>query len=138
MPKKAMRENYLRMKLMEAQLNSEMEKKSIIESGLQEMHQTLECLNELKGIKSADAFFTLGSGIFIEASVKDAGKVFVNIGSGILSPKGIEDAIETVNERIGNANSSLREIDNRILYISEEIRRIEERMNLLSTHAGAD
>lgn len=138
MPKKALRENYLRMKLMENQLNSELEKKSIIEAGLQEMAQTLECLNELKTVKSADAFFTLGSGIFIEASIKNAGKAFVNSGSGILSPKGIEDAIEIVNERIGNANSSLREIENRILYISEEIRRVEERMNILSTHAGAE
>ena len=137
MTKKALRENYLRMKLMESQLSSEAEKKSAIEQSLEEMDRTLDSLSELRDSGATDSFFTLGSGFYLEASIKDSNRIFINMGSGVLSARNLEDAISILNDRIGNANESLKAIEHSILYISEEIRRTEERMNLLSTHEGA-
>jgi prefoldin alpha subunit len=138
MSKKALRENYLKMKLMESQLKSEMQQKSMVENALEEMKQTIEAIREISNMKKTEAFFSLGSGAFIEAQLKANIKIQINSGAGILSEKNPQEALEIMKERVKNGEESLKEIEHSIFYLTEEIRKTEERMNLISTHAEAE
>jgi prefoldin alpha subunit len=67
--------------------------------------------------EKSDILIPVGGGSFINGSIKDASKVLVDIGAGLVAEKTIEDAIKKIDERIKN----LQEKQERLLSTAQKL-----------------
>ena len=95
----------------------------IIERIISEYERAIETLQEMDTTSEKDVLMPVGGNVFAYASLKDTGKVVVNVGSGVFIEKPINAAIDILNRKIDD----LRKSQERLIKTAEEIKaRMEE------------
>jgi prefoldin alpha subunit len=96
-----MEQQELMMELYRSQEQSKEieEKMKIVEQQLTELQQFSNSLEELNENKSKEMLASLGKGVYIKSKVQE-GKLFVDVGSGILLRKSITEAKEVVKDQV--------------------------------------
>lgn len=75
-----------------------------INQQISDLHTLKDNLNELKEIKNKKIQTPLGSGIFIESELKDASKVLMGVGSGVIVRKDTASAVEVIEKQTEELN----------------------------------
>ncbi len=100
-----LQKKYITLQIAKQQLESMLEQKNTLEKRMGELAATTEALEELEKVKKGeDIWSTLGSGAFVQSSLKDAGNVLVSVGAGVAIKKDREEAVAILKERIGELN----------------------------------
>ena len=95
----------------------------IIERIISEYERAIETIQEMSTASEKDVLMHVGGNVFAYASLKDTGKVIVNVGSGVFIEKPINAAIDILNRKIDD----LRKSQERLIKTAEEIKaRMEE------------
>lgn len=89
-----------------------------------EINRSEEAIKNLK--EKTISLFTLGSGVFVSGEVKDANKVLVNVGAGIVVEKSIDEALEFFKERKKEIAEAKEELLKEIGAISERLKGIDK------------
>lgn len=98
----------------------------IVGASLEEHLRAKETLTQYKKIeKGKELLVPIGATIFLFVNAKESAKVLMGIGSSILVDKGIDEAIEMVEERI----KELKETEKKI---AEELRKVQGQATALS------
>ncbi len=122
-----LQKKYITFQLAKQQLEAMLEQKNTLEKRMSELAATMEALEGLeKAKKGEDIWSTLGSGAFVQSSLKDADKVLVSVGAGVAIRKGREEAIAILRARI----DELRELGEELVRL---LTRHAEQTSLLET-----
>ncbi len=104
--KKIMEFQFLRSGLEQLELKE----REVTEAKL-EIETALNSIKELKNLKSKkDALINFGAGTYVKGEIKPSNKILVRIGAGVVVEKGLEDAINIMEERLKNMENTLKRI----------------------------
>ncbi|UCD14178.1 MAG: prefoldin subunit alpha [Thermoplasmatales archaeon] len=85
------------------QLNAVDMQTQLMQAALADYHKAKITIEQLeKADKNSEILIPIGGGTFINGSIKDASKILVDIGAGVVTEKTVDDAIKKINERIEN------------------------------------
>ncbi|MCC7574747.1 prefoldin subunit alpha [Candidatus Woesearchaeota archaeon] len=69
-----------------------------VEASLNNLKKTREDLEEFKKEQSKQVLAPIATGVYVEAELKNK-DLFVNVGSGIVSKKSVDEAIDIINRQ---------------------------------------
>lgn len=131
--KQELQKKIVQFQILQANLQLLMERERIVAEKLAELEQTKQALEDLKSVKAGStALIPLGSGNFVAGELKDSEKILVGFGSGVAIKKSQEDAKKIMNERVGELNSALQDLDNQIRAIEFELHKLEPEIQELA------
>ena len=85
------------------QLNAVDMQAQLMQAALTDYDKAKMTIEQLrKSDEKPEILMPLGGGTFINGFIKDPQKILVDIGSGLVTEKSIDDAIEKIEERIKN------------------------------------
>jgi len=85
------------------QLNAVDIQAQLMQAALTDYYKAKMTIEQLrKSDEKSEILMPLGGGTFINGFVKDPQKILVDIGSGLVTEKSIDDAIKKIEERIKN------------------------------------
>ena len=95
-----------------------------------------ESVNAFKKSKSGDELVVpIGEGVFIKAKVDKNSTVLINVGSGVIVSKRLEDAESYVTERVDEADKLINTLNNNIAIFTQRLqvleREIQEAMSVI-------
>jgi len=104
----------------------------IIDSQLEKTIESLEFFNSLDG--SVEALMNLGGGVFAYVDVKNAKKMLVDVGAGIVVEKEVSEAIEflkkkreIIQQNVSNLEQLLQQIVERARIVQQELAELEKK-----------
>ncbi len=105
---------------------------------LSEIIKAKQALKELSKVTTdkLDGLISIGAGVYIDGIIKVIGKVYIDVGAGVVMPLTIEEAVEKLTQRekqvkdsIEKARQSLVQIQNTINQLQNEISAIQNQLN---------
>ena len=74
-----------------------------MQAGLADYYKAKMTIEQIhKADKNSEILIPLGGGTFINGSIEDVSKVLVDIGTGLVTEKTVDDALKKIDERIKN------------------------------------
>ena len=123
---------YIKYKIIEEQIESIISQREIIRQGILELKKSIETIDKISELENQnEVWFSLGNDVFLKGSILERDRVFVNIGSGIIQEKNIEDAKKLLNKRMERMESTLEKINITIETQAKKMEEIEKRIEKL-------
>ncbi|MCD6409358.1 MAG: prefoldin subunit alpha [Candidatus Verstraetearchaeota archaeon] len=109
----------------------------ILNTALSEIFIAKSTLEEVKkaGVNS-EILVPSGAGSFTRAEVKDASKVFLNLGAGYVAELPVEDAISKLDERAKQVQERLSQTQNQLVQVVNRMNAVQQRINELYSKLG--
>jgi len=93
---------------------------------LSDIDNTLASLENIKNLKEEHSIiFSLGSSVYVKGKITSFDRILVDVGSGVVMEKSIDDAIEYLRERQRDLQLELRTTLIQIRQISSRMEEIE-------------
>ena len=102
-----------------------------LENDLSKTGQTLRGLRDPDN--EQDILIPIGSGVYVYGKITDWQKILVNVGSGTIVPKTLDEAIKTVDKQIENYRNLIQQISQHIQQKIIEIQSVQDRMQQLQS-----
>ena len=109
----------------------------ILEEGRLEALAAIESLNELDGAMGGTVLLQIGGGASVRVTVKDAGRVLLNIGSGVVVERGRAEAVSYLGDRVTEMEASSKRISETIEKIQGQMNEIAKRLDQISRQQQA-
>ena len=98
---KEIQQKYIAYQVAEQQIKQHQQQMEKFEQQLQEIRTVIEALDEIsKAKKGTEVLVPLSGGIFFRANMDDSQKFLVNVGSGTVIEKSMEDTKELVKQQV--------------------------------------
>lgn len=98
---KVLQQKYMEFQLLERQMKQVQAQIEQLESQLGELVYLEQSLEEIKHVKDGkEIFVPMGAGIFLQAALKNHQDVLVNVGSGIVVKKTVDQARELLEKQV--------------------------------------
>ena len=108
MDEAALQEKYMEYQVMEQQMNLLQNQLEKFKEQKENTVGIISSLEELKSCNKGDEFLApIAGGIFIKAKIEDAQELIVNVGSGVVTTKNVDDAKRLLNEQITEIDEAL-------------------------------
>ncbi len=95
----------------------------LVDSQLEKTIESLEYFNSLDG--SVEALMNLGGGIFAYVDVKNAKKMLVDVGAGVVIEKEVGEAIEFLKKKRELIQKNVANLEQMLQQIVEKARQIQ-------------
>jgi len=126
------REEYIKYKIIEEQLGTIISQREVIRQNIEDINKTIETIDKISEIKEIkEVWFLLGNDVFVKGNLLNTNKFFVNVGSGIILEKNIEETKNLLNKRIDVMKESLKKIEKNIELQAKRMEEIETRIQKL-------
>ncbi len=94
----------------------------------------------LKGLKDPDneqdVMIPIGSGVYLEGKITNWQRIHVNVGSGTIVPKSLDEALELLDEQMKNYRGLIGEITKTIQDKVMQIQQIENELRKMQGNFG--
>lgn len=115
------------MMLLEQQGQSLEQQREHFSSLIQANNSTIETLKGIENPHNKTEFLLpLSGGVYVEAKVTDFDEVLVNVGSGTVVPKKINEAIKDLEGRNKEFRDFVKKMDEELKKISDRIGQIQQ------------
>ena len=105
------REKLLELQSLDAQIKQIEEQMVQIEEQIFEVDSLIDNLHEIKNVKAGEEILVpVANGIFIKAKIENTSNLKVNIGSGVVVDKTLDETIDMLKEQIKNIEKYKDEI----------------------------
>jgi len=112
-----------------ASMDGLLQQEGMLQSAFQEIVGAEEALKEIDaGEKNTSVLFLLGSGVFVEAELKDK-KVKSEIGGGVVQKTSIKKALEQLAKKKESIASNLEKLQKRKQETAAGLARMEQLLN---------
>jgi len=121
--------------LQQIQRDFELLQRRLVELELvaNEYRRAISTLEFLKGTEGAvNALISLGGGIYAYSDIRESKKVLVDIGSGVVVEKDVENALEFMKKRLEEVEKSSAETTNTLRSLALEASKIQREIAELS------
>ncbi|NYZ79673.1 prefoldin subunit alpha [Candidatus Micrarchaeota archaeon] len=125
-------ENVIRMRYIENQAKLVQQQMIAAEEVIIETATALNALKEMQKMSGKTESLTpLGAGVFISSVLEKPSSVLVDVGSGVVAEKPVEEAIKTLEERQQSTRDSIRSFDEMLRSISAQYEASAQRVQEL-------
>jgi prefoldin alpha subunit len=117
--------------LQQLQAESEAVQRKIIELELvdSQLEKTIESLEYFNSIEDGvEALMNLGGGVFAYVDVKNAKKMLVDVGAGVVVEKEVSEAIEFLKKKRENIQQTITQLEQVLQQIAERARVVQEEL----------
>ncbi len=121
--------------LQQIQRDFELLQRRLVELELvaNEYRRAISTLEFLKGTEGeVNALISLGGGIYAYSDIRESKKVLVDIGSGVVVEKYVENALEFIKKRLEEVEKSSAETTNTLRSLALEASKIQREIAELS------
>jgi len=125
---KEFQKKMIEMKMIENGLHALREKEGELVRVIEDLNRTKEAIEALENYNGDGTLIPLGSGNFVQGKIEDANNILVGVGAGVAVKKSRSEAIEHVQVRINEIESSLKaiakqneEMVNKMISLREEL-----------------
>jgi prefoldin alpha subunit len=123
---------YIKYKIIEEQIENIISQREIIKQSIEEIKKSIKTIDKISELKNQnEIWFSIGSDIFLRGNISEKDRVFVNIGSGIIQEKNIENAKKFLNKKIEKMENTLEKINRSIEIQAKKMEDIEKRIQKL-------
>ena len=112
------------------QLNGLLQQINSMQSLLQENVMAKEALKTLDAPGKDEILFSLGAGIFIDATVDDLKKIKANIGGNIFEEMNVKKAVNKLDDRIKSVEKNITNLREQEQSMSQNLMELEKAINL--------
>jgi len=117
------------LELYRGQLESLAEDQKVIQLSLEETIRAKETLRRCKDAdEGSEILVPVGGGSFVYAKVSSRDRVLLGLGSGVTAEKSIDDAVETMEERIKELNETAKTVSSRKGQLEAENARLTQKL----------
>ncbi len=135
MDSEKLQEKYFEMQMLEQQINHIKKQIEQFDAHVAELQGSVETLNDLKEAgKGNEMLVPVAGGIFMKASIADADKLVVNVGSQVAVEKSVEDTQKIVSTQIGEMMQYREQLIENMRKLVEHYGRIEQELEKLVHH----
>ena len=108
-------ESVIKMRYIEQQVASLQQQAQESQRAMIEFATSINALKELKNIKeNNNSLIPVGAGVFVDASINKQDKVLMDVGSGAVVEKSLDDAIGSLEKREEATKNRMIAIDNMV------------------------
>ncbi len=127
MEEKEIREKYYLLQQLQAEseaIQRRIVELELVDAQLEKTIESLEFFNSLDD--GVEALMNLGGGVFAYVDVKNAKKMLVDVGAGIVVEKEVGEAIEFLKKKRETIQKNLAQLEQLLSQILERARAIQE------------
>jgi len=129
---KEVQKKYIEMQTVQQQIAQISEQNELLQQQRMELANTVESLNDLKRIESEKELLTpISQGIFVSSKVGKVKELFVNVGSGIIVKKNVDDAVKLIEGQVVEIDALFNEFCGKISELTIKGMKIEEELKKL-------
>ena len=130
---KDLQQKYVELQMLNQQIKQVHEQFMFLQQQLSELTNLEININEMNDIKKdSEIFSSLGPGIFVTSKLTNSASVLVNVGSGILVEKSLQEAIGLIKFQAKNVTESLEAIKEQLNTSISYSQKLENEMNVLA------
>ena len=127
-----LQEKFMLFQLMEKQLETLNQHKSMVEARLVEIDTTASAIDEIKSLdKDNETLVPLGSGLYIKAKLM-GDTVLTELGASVMKEKGFPSASAFLKSRRGELEKASKQIDDQISEISKSLNELGPELQRMS------
>lgn len=131
--KEDLQKKYLELQEMEQQIKAYQENLMVLNQQLADILSLVDNIESLEKTKSdTKAYSAVGSGVFVESTIKDANHLLVNVGAGALVKKGVKEARETLLKQAEDLKSMHGRVENEMRGIILNAQKLQSEMQALA------
>ena len=127
-------ERIVAYRILESRLDGLLKQRDMVVSKMIELDTTLKSMDDIE--KSEEVLFPLGSEAYTFGKVIDKKKMIVEIGSGIVLEKTVEEAKETMKKRRSELENILNNVQNEVMQVSSSLDVLGPEIRELSEKEG--
>lgn len=122
---------------LDAEIKSLEEQHLAAERIISDMNKTSATLKGLKDPDNEqDVMIPIGSGVYLEGKITNWQRIHVNVGSGTIVPKSLDEALELLDEQMKNYRGLIGEITKTIQDKVMQIQQIENELRKMQGNFG--
>ena len=127
-------ERIVAYRILESRLDGLLKQRDMVVSKMIELDTTLKSMDDIE--KSEEVLFPLGSETYTFGKVIDKKRMIVEIGSGIVLEKTVEEAKETMKKRRSELENILNNVQNEVMQVSSSLDVLGPEIRELSEKEG--
>ncbi len=127
---KELQEKMLIYRTLESRLEALTRQRDMVSNKIVEIMSTVSSIDEVEKNQEG-ILFKLGGEAFARGNISDKNKILVEIGSGIVVERSIEDGKATLNGRRQELENTLKEVQNDVYQISTAMSQLGPEINEL-------
>jgi prefoldin alpha subunit len=128
-----LQEKFMLFQLMEKQLETLSQHKSMVEARMVEIDTTTSAVDEIKGLgKDNETLVPLGSGLYIKARLM-GDTVLAELGASVMKEKGFNGAVAFLKGRRAELEKASNQIDDQISEISKSLNELGPELQAMAS-----
>jgi len=127
-------ERIVAYRILESRLDGLLKQRDMVVSKMIELDTTLKSMDDIE--KSEEVLFPLGSETYTFGKVIDKKRMIVEIGSGIVLEKTVEEAKEIMKKRRTELENILNNVQNEVMQVSSSLDVLGPEIRELSEKEG--
>ena len=127
-------ERIVAYRILESKLDGLLKQRDMVVSKMIELDTTLKSMDDIE--KSEEVLFPLGSETYTFGKVIDKKRMIVEIGSGIVLEKTVEEAKEIMKKRRTELENILNNVQNEVMQVSSSLDVLGPEIRELSEKEG--
>jgi prefoldin alpha subunit len=121
------------IQMMEGSVNALQQRLQIITAALSELKVAQQSLRELRDVKKGNPLLVpVGGGVLMNAELGDIKKVIVNIGADVSIEMNFDNAVQNIEERLGEMGDAQNSVIQQLSQIIAQIEAHKQTANQLS------
>lgn len=117
-----LRKIYSETQVLQSYLEELKARYQLILATISDMEAVKLAIAELSRVEPGhEVLIDLGGGVLTKAAMVDNSKVYVNVGSGVLVDKTLEEAMKTIDQKVAGLNKTVESLQENIKRLEGEV-----------------
>lgn len=117
-----LRKIYSETQVLQSYLEELKARYQLILATISDMEAVKLAIAELSRVEPGhEVLIDLGGGVLTKAAIVDNSKIYVNVGSGVLVDKTLEEAMKTIDQRVAGLNKTVESLQENIKRLEGEV-----------------
>lgn len=131
--KEEAQKRFMHVKMLLHQMQQFEKQIETFDGQLTELNGVKEGLDELKGVTAGtDVYVPVSGGIFMRATIKEADKLLVNVGSNVAVAKTIPDTAKLIQEQINEIGTAKTQLAEQVELIKRHVKGMQKELMALA------
>ena len=123
-----MKQKYLQLQMAAEQMKGMHAQLQVVEAKTREIEDSIQSLQDVKGMKTARMLAPIVEGVFLPAELKSSTEVIVNVGAGVCVKKSIDEAKALLEDKFKEMGQYAKEIHAGLEQAAEAVKGIEKEL----------
>jgi len=128
---KDVQEKYIEIQTVDQQMKAVQQKMEKLEEQYYELLSVIQDMDDMKKVeKNADALVPVHNGIFLKAKILDTDHLHVNVGSGTVVEKTVEEVKQILVSQGSEIKKTQKELESHFNQLLDRLKQLDEEITL--------